>query len=218
MAGEAWYALFRETRSFTPGAVWLDFDRDIRAELTERGFSPEDCRRRDETFGTFTEETAWAYFRQHQDRVSLYPNAERYRKARAQRGRCWYCGRVLNLTTVGQDDSAELEHQTPRHRRLPVCSLDRNKVTSCRDCNNPAGDGKGNRDLEEYRAHLLARRFPERVHLFFFGEWLAVLDSGAWTRDGLERVAHQTFGHPHRALAFPAALLAEYSLPLVGPA
>lgn len=82
-------------------------------------------------------------------------------------------------------------------------------MTSCRSCNNPKGDGKGDRDLEEYRAFLLGRRHPGSSHLFFFGEWLALVDCGTLSGAALERVAKQTFQHPRRALAFPTSLLRE---------
>lgn len=198
-----WYALFKETRSYAPGAVRLNFDRDIRDELTERGFSYADCRRMP------SEKEAWAYFRAHEDRVSVYPEADRYRKAREQRYRCWYCGRPLDMQSFGQPDSAELEHQTPRCRRTPEVSADSNKVTSCRACNNPARGGKGGRTLEEYRQALLEVWMPRAQHLFFYGEWLkfVALNREGRLPGGLRGLACSSFLRPRRALAFPAALL-----------
>ncbi|MBB5235515.1 HNH endonuclease domain-containing protein [Deinococcus budaensis] len=198
-----WYALFRETRTYSPGAVLLNFDRDIRDELTERGFSYADYRR------TASEKEAWMYFQAHQDRVSVYPEADRYRKARERRYRCWYCGKTLDMRSFGQPDSAELEHQTPRCRQTPEVTADSNKVTSCRECNNPAKGGKGNRTLEEYRQALLEARMPHGQHLFFYGEWLkfVALSRAGRLPHGLRSLACQSFLRSGRGLAFPVSLL-----------
>ena len=201
---ERWYALLVETDSYAPGAHCLDWETQLRPELEARGFS----------YGLAPKQTteweARTYVDANRDKVKPYVGSNRRAKARAQGGRCWYCGRVMNINSVAEPDSAELEHQTPQSRNLPECYSDSNKVASCRACNNPAEDGKGNRTLEEYRAYLLKKRYPGMKHLFFYGEWLLFVDKdrqGTLHPGPLARLAHLSFLHPDRSLAFPRDLL-----------
>ncbi|WP_104992432.1 HNH endonuclease [Deinococcus sp. NW-56] len=199
-----WYALLVETESYAPGPQYLNWTAELRPELDERHISyalaPEKGSRL----------AAQTYVDQHPHLVQLYLGSNRHHLIREQGGRCWYCGRTLNTTRSGLEDSAELEHQTPRARDLPESYASSNLVVSCRSCNNPAGDGKGDRTLEEYRAYLLQRRYPGKSHLFFYGEWLRFLrlvGSGQLSREALGRIAFNSFLHPARALAFARVLL-----------
>ncbi|WP_135230002.1 HNH endonuclease [Deinococcus fonticola] len=198
-----WYALLAETDSYAPGVHFLNWDQELRPELDRLGISYELA----QGFGTELE--AQNHIEQHGDKLRFNAGTERHRKARAQRGRCWYCGRILNMQTTRQDDSAEIEHQTPRSRGLPICTQDRNKVTSCRACNNSAGNGKGDRTLAEYRAHLL-KNMPGKAHLFFYGEWLDLVrlaQAGRFGMKGLQRVTYTFVLHHERTLGFPQELL-----------
>ncbi|SEJ86446.1 HNH endonuclease [Deinococcus reticulitermitis] len=199
-----WYALLVETESYAPGPQYLNWTTELRPELDERHISYALAPERG------TRLAAQAYVDQHPHLVKLYLGSNRHHLIRGQGGRCWYCGRTLNTTRSGLEDSAELEHQTPRSRDLPESYASSNLVVSCRTCNNPAGDGKGDRTLEEYRAHLLQRRHPGKAHLFFYGEWLRFVTlaaSGQLGRSALSRIAFNSFLHPQRALAFTPELL-----------
>lgn len=204
MSDKRWYALLVETESYAPGPQYLNWTTQLRPELDARRISyalaPQKGSRQE----------AQAYVDENPYLVQLYTGSNRHKLTRAQGGRCWYCGCVLNLSRSGLDDSAELEHQTPRSRDLPESYADSNLVISCRACNNPAGDGKGNRTLEEYRSYLLQRRYAGKAHLFFYGEWLRFVRlarAGEIDERSLSRIAFNSFRHPARALAFPHGLL-----------
>lgn len=98
-------------------------------------------------------------------------------KAAALQGRCWYCARVMNPLTIGAPDSIEMEHQIPRSSRHPAAERLENMVAACRACNNVAFPGKGELDVEGFRARLADHREVGRV--VFFGEVLRWLRSHA---------------------------------------
>lgn len=100
------------------------------------------------------------------------------RKAALLHHRCWYCARPLSPTSVGDDDSTELEHQVPQSTRWPHCNRDENLVAACRKCNNGNFPGKGERDVQAFR-ELLQRHFDVR-RVVFYGEvlrWLRAVAS-----------------------------------------
>ncbi|TSA82145.1 HNH endonuclease [Deinococcus detaillensis] len=190
-----WYGLLVATQSYAAGAHLLDWELDLKPELDLRRISYAAAKKA----GTEPEALKWV--RDNSHRAYGLDGPERERHARAQGGRCWYCGQVLNMNrdAYPQPNDAELEHLTPKSRGGGQT------VTSCRTCNNPANGGKGNRTLEEYRASLLGR-FPGKTHLHFYGEWLRHVKERAALGQPTDA---QAFVRAGDALAFPAELLTD---------
>ncbi|WP_412030536.1 HNH endonuclease [Deinococcus yunweiensis] len=91
-------------------------------------------------------------------------------KCEAMHGRCWYCGRPMNVSTIGQPDSAEVEHQVPRSSGWVHVNRSENVVMACRRCNNGAFPGKGHLNVNGFRKRLEA--FRQLSGLMFYGEVL----------------------------------------------
>ncbi|WP_083922470.1 HNH endonuclease [Deinococcus aquatilis] len=86
-------------------------------------------------------------------------------KAKAMHNRCWYCARQMDLKSIHQPDSAEIEHQVPQCTGWIYVDREENIVIACRKCNNDKSD----RDVEAFRQYLTCH---EQERVVFYGEVL----------------------------------------------